>query len=150
MNKPKPTIQELEALLKEDDTPCIVNPDGSVTVVGADSIHEGGARGEGAIDHRSTEGRPTPGPWEYLQDAFRPVYRVRNLGTPRLVVCQVTTGADASLIVRAVNAHDDMLAALIAASHALKSYVNHNGSPVLAAEVAAVADAAVAKAEGRS
>ena len=113
-------------------------------------VHDSGEKPDSAIDHRSTEGRPTPGPWEYLQDAFRPVYRVRNLGTPRLVVCQVTTGADASLIVRAVNAHDDMLAALIAASHALKSYVNHNGSPVLAAEVAAVADAVIAKAEGRS
>lgn len=56
---------------------------------------------------------------------------------------------DGEFMIRAVNAHDDLLSALTAAAHALRSYQYGNGAPDLAGAVAAAAEAAIAKAEGR-
>lgn len=50
----------------------------------------------------------------------------------------------------ALDERSELLEALIAASHALKSYAYGNASPDLATNIAAIADAAIAKAEGRS
>jgi len=59
---------------------------------------------------------------------------------------QIEAVAGATLIAAA----PELLKALTAASHALKSYAYDNASPDLATNIAAVADAAIAKAEGRS
>jgi len=56
--------------------------------------------------------------------------------------------ANAAFIVRAVNAHDDLIVALDAASHALRSYQYGNASPELAAEIANKCDAVLEKARG--
>jgi hypothetical protein len=84
----------------------------------------------------------TPGPWEYLDDAFRPVYRIRNLDEPRIVVGQATSAANARLIAAA----PELLEALYAASHALKSYAYGNSATLLAMETAEFVDDAIAKA----
>lgn len=95
--------------------------------------------------------KPTPGPWEVEIFGDGSFTEVRVTSRYGIIATPAETGFDPKKIepnARLIAAAPDLLEALIAASHALKSYRYGNTSTDLAREVAEECDVAIAKATG--
>jgi hypothetical protein len=116
---------------------------------------------------REQASKHTSGPWEYLNDAFRPIFRIRSLGEPRLVVGQAVSEDDARLIAAApdlLQVANEQLALINHAQVILAAHLSPDGmsaeeaiSKLLALldgpdqrRISAMYNAAIAKAEGRT
>ena len=74
-----------------------------------------------------------------------PIANVLEILTPKL---RDEVTEDAKAVLEAIG-HEDLLKALVAAGHALRSYQHGNGSPHLAESVAQRVEAIVAAAQGK-
>jgi|ERR1044072_3538970 hypothetical protein len=105
------------------------------------------------------EKKATPRPWRLFSACLEtqtPILEIQDAKGKPVVKWSGFDGIDrskrkvianAELIVRAVNAYDELLAACRAAYDALRSYQHGNASPDLAKEVADKLSGVIAKAE---